>query len=451
VKGRLGLWEAVDKLKAKYGHVSSIRLGSKLFVFLHTHEAVKEAFIDQPDVFAGRPMDILVRKNKKDQANQGVVWSEGELWKMLRRFSISSLRDFGMGKMSIQGKIHEEVVFLCDEFASWAQRPFDPYTTLTNAVSNVTCNIVFGSRFDYRDAQFAKIIDLLNNALLNSSPVFGMVNLMPWLRYLPMFAKTIETKEQNLQKVFSFIRGMMDDHRQSRAPEEPARDFLDAIMDESSKEGETRSVIFDLQTVPVVNQLFIAGTDTTATTLQWVIWFLLTYPDVQEKLYRHIADAVGSETPPLYEQRAKMPYLEAFILEVQRLSSIAGMSLPHVNITEAKINGYTLPPRTIVFACIQQMHMDPMYWDEPEKFNPERFLTADNQVNHRLVGFMPFSTGKRVCLGESLAKMELFNFTAGLVQRFKMVNPAGVTKPKDGFTYGLTRHPLPYEVCAVPR
>ncbi|XP_016303197.1 cytochrome P450 2K1-like [Sinocyclocheilus anshuiensis] len=104
---------------------------------------------------------------------------------------------------------------------------------------------------------------------------------------------------------------------------------------------------------------------------------------------------------------------------------------------------------TIVTGNLTSVLFDESEWETPHCFNPGHFLDAEGQFRRR-DAFLPFSLGKRVCLGEQLARMELFLFFSALLQRFTFSSPAGV-EPSLDFKLGATHSPQPYELCAVPR
>ncbi|NXB21349.1 CP2H1 protein, partial [Rhagologus leucostigma] len=143
--------ESLKKISEKYGPVFTIHLGPQKVVVLYGYDVVKEALVDQGDDFSGRGLLPLVRKLFQ---GTGIVTSNGETWRQLRRFVLTTLRDFGMGKKGIEERIQEEADFLVERLKNTHERPFNPGNFLVHAVSNIICSIVFGDRFDYEDKKF---------------------------------------------------------------------------------------------------------------------------------------------------------------------------------------------------------------------------------------------------------------------------------------------------------
>merc|ERR1712156_1002237 len=131
------------------------------------------------------------------------------------------------------------------------------------------------------------------------------------------------------------------------------------------------------------------------------------YPKVQEKIHKEIDDVLDGNEPSL-EDRVRLPYTDACIMEIQRLGSIAPMAVPHRTLKDVQINGYTIPQNTLVFSILYYILRDPDYWSEPNVFKPERFLTPDGSQVIKEERFIPFGIGKRYCLGETLARADLF-------------------------------------------
>ena len=145
---------------------------------------------------------------------------------------------------------------------------------------------------------------------------------------------------------------------------------------------------------------------------------------------------------PTLDDRALLPYCEATVMEIQRLSCVAPASLPHMAKEDGKIDGYKIPKGGFMAFNITAFHLDPDFWEEPEMFNPDRFLDGKNREQ-----FVPYGMGKRICMGESLARAELFIFSALVLQNFKIDLPVGHERPDpETDLAGVTRAPMPFYV-----
>ncbi|CAG0898535.1 unnamed protein product [Darwinula stevensoni] len=125
-----------------------------------------------------------------------------------------------------------------------------------------------------------------------------------------------------------------------------------------------------------------------------------------------------------------MPYTEAFLMEVQRLARLIPLGVTHAATEDVEIDGYQFPKGTVFMASIWSCHSDPKYWPDPEKFDPGRFLNSDGTLKTKIPSFLPFALGKRQCLGESLARMELFLFVTIFMQKLTFRTTTGRPHPK---------------------
>ncbi|XP_072036985.1 cytochrome P450 2U1-like [Amphiura filiformis] len=156
-----------------------------------------------------------------------------------------------------------------------------------------------------------------------------------------------------------------------------------------------------------IKQMFIAGTDTTALTLRWAMLYMALNPTIQKNVHDEIDEAVGRNRLPKLADKPNLQYTQAVLLELQRMASISRFGVPHACTKTTTVRGFTVPEGFIVVSNLWAVHRDPDLWPEPWKFKPERFLDDKGQVVNR-DELIPFSTGRRMCLGDNLAKMELY-------------------------------------------
>ncbi|RXN24292.1 Cytochrome family subfamily polypeptide 24 [Labeo rohita] len=176
---------------------------------------------------------------------------------------------------------------------------------------------------------------------------------------------------------------------------------------------------------------------------------MIKYPEIQAKVQEEIDRVVGGSQQPSLSDKDNMPYTNAVIHEIQRIGNIIPINVVRATVEDTQIGEYSIPKGTIVTGSLTSVLFDESEWETPHSFNPGHFLDAEGKFRRR-DAFLPFSLGKRVCLGEQLARMELFLFFSSLLQRFTFSPPAGV-EPSLDFKLGATHCPKPYELCAVPR
>ncbi|XP_060114378.1 cytochrome P450 2G1-like [Heteronotia binoei] len=439
--------KSLIKLSEKYGPVFTVYFGSRPVVILCGHEAVKEALVDKAEEFSGRKTMPTLERTFHEH---GVVFANGDRWKQLRRFSLTVLRNFGMGKKTIEQRIQEEAQFLLEEFRKTNAKPFDPTFFLSRAVSNVICSIVFGNRFDYQDKEFQALMEMMNNSFREMSTA--------WAQFYDIYANILKyfpgphTKIYDiLEDMIRFIAKRVKDNQATLDLNSP-RDFIDCFLIQMEKEKNNPGSEFNIKNLELTTlNLFFAGTETVSSTLRYGFLLLMKNPQFLAKMQEEIDRVIGQNRAPNIEDRNQMPYTDAVIHEVQRVSDLIPMDVPHMVIKDTEFRGYIIPKGTEVYPVLSTVLNDPKKFKNPRQFNPENFLDANGSFK-KSDAFVPFSSGKRICLGEALARMELFLFFTTILQSFRLkplVPPEDIdTTPLES---GFANIVPMYQMCMVPR
>lgn len=227
------------------------------------------------------------------------------------------------------------------------------------------------------------------------------------------------------------------------------RDLVDAyIVQQKKHEKDGKENYFsDQQLVQIMSDIFSAGLETVTSTIEWSILFLILNTKCQDEIQREIDRVIGRERAPELEHLAQMPYTEATIYEVLRRSNVVALGNAHATLDDASIGGYRIPKGTQVLPNLYGIHMNPKLWNEPDKFDPTRFIV--NERAHKPDYFIPFSVGRRMCLGDLLAKMEVFLFLVGLLQKYDL-SVADEDKhcpPQVKGTIGVSNTPASFRVA----
>ncbi|XP_059414953.1 cytochrome P450 2K1-like [Carassius carassius] len=441
-------FDSFCELSKTYGNIFQVFLGPKKMVVLVGYKTVKEALVNHAEEFGDR--DIAPSFRIMNDEN-GIIFSNGDNWKEMRRFALSNLRDFGMGKRGSEEKIIEEIQYLKGEFDKFEGKPFDTTQPVNYAVSNIISSIVYGSRFEYTDPRFTEMVDRANeNIRISGSLSILLYNIFPWLGPLlknkRIFVKNII---QNREQVMKLIKALLE----TLNPVD-RRGFVDSFLirkQNDVKSGKTDSYFHEENLMMSVTNLFVAGTDTTGTTLRWGLMLMAKYPHLQDRVQEEIDRVIGGRQP-VVEDRKKLPYTDAVIHETQRLANILPLNLPHMTSCDVTFNGYFIKKGTTVVPLLTSVLKDPSEWEKPNSFYPEHFLDEKGQFVKR-DAFMPFSAGHRMCLGESLARMELFLFFTSLLQSYRFTTAPGVSGDELDLkgVVGITLNPSPHKLCAIRR
>ncbi|KAF3850275.1 hypothetical protein F7725_019994 [Dissostichus mawsoni] len=428
-------YQTFMELSKKYGSVFTVHLGPQKVVILAGYKTVKEALVNYADEFGDR---YSMQITKETSGGHGLARSNGESWREMRRFTLTNLRDFGMGKRACEDKIIEECTYLIDVLKKCKGEAFDTTQPIYQAVSNMICSIVYGSRFEYDDAEFTSLV----------------FNMFPWIGKWIADRKELhrivaEDKKQN-QQLFSRLKETLNPQM--------CRGFVDAFLlrkQNLEESGITDSHFHDKNLMQTVLNLFAAGTDTTATTLRWALLFMAKYPKIQDQVQEELSRVIGSRQAQV-EDRKSLPFTDAVIHETQRLGNIAPLALPHKTSQDVTFQGHFIKKvrmnekRDHSVSSLTSVLYDESEWEHARSFYPAHFLDKDGKFI-KPDAFMPFSAGRRVCIGESLARMELFIFFTSLLQHFRFTPAPGVSEDELDLTpgVGFTLSPSPHKLCAV--
>ncbi|XP_073442748.1 cytochrome P450 2D15-like isoform X1 [Dendrobates tinctorius] len=438
----------LNQLGKEFGTVYSLQYFWKKIVVLNGFEVHKEALINRSEDISDRPRFPMFEKIGYAGDTKGLVFARyGSSWQEQRRFTLTTLRNFGMGKKSLEEKVREEAQFLCSEFKSQKDQ-FDPILLINNAVSNVICSIVFGDRFEYNDEKFKHLLRLLNATLKTESGLLAQIlNEIPILNHIPWLADYVVAPEYEL---IAFLKEMIVEHQKTWDPSY-TRDFIDAYLVEMKKVKEDGSTSFhEGNLLMTTYDLFSVGTETTSSTMRWAVLFMLLYPDVQSKVQEEIDRVIGRERKPTMGDVLQMPYTNAVIHEVQRYGDISPLALPHLTYRDTEIKGYLIPKGTTIIINLSSVLKDHKFWEKPLQFYPKHFLDENGKFVKR-EAFIPFSAGRRVCLAEQLARMELFLLFTTLLQQLTFEIPSDQPRPREDPFYAFTQKPNPYSIRVVAR
>jgi cytochrome P450 family 2 subfamily U polypeptide 1 len=432
-----------------YGQVFSIYVFNKLAIVLNDYTNIKKALVDYADVFAGRPPILRKRPGHPDTRN--LIGHEGPFWREHRRFALSTFREFGIGKSSIEPALQNEIDYFIQAITDKQGTPFNISDLLGMSVCNNICILEFGKRFEYHDEHFLQLKRAVDYSIQQSSLPSSLFGLLRSLKLIFPFLKKRDGASNSRQMILDLCKKIMVEHKNTYQPGS-TRDYIDAYITEKAERERTNNhveMFDDVALIHNLSMLFMAGTETTSTSLRWGLLYMMMHPDIQRKVQQEIDDVIGRERLPSMEDKLRMPYTEATLLEISRKGTINTPFLPHSTTEDVDFNGYQIPKDTVVFLNIWAVLFDEKLFSDPFTFRPERFINERGQfVKHEAV--IPFSLGKRFCLGEPLARMELFLYFTTLLQKFNFVNPEDQVL-SDEAVISSVRAPKQYTLCAIRR
>ncbi|NXU72635.1 CP238 protein, partial [Oreotrochilus melanogaster] len=268
---------SLKKLAKTYGNVCTLWLGSRPIVVLYGYQAVKDGLTANSEDVSGQLQTHIFNK----MANgKGILVSNGLIWKHQRRFGIGALRKLGMGNKGMERGIQTEASYLVEFFKDKHGRAVDPSFPIVHAVSNVICAVVFGHRFSREDETLRQLMEAYSCIVaFGNSYIYYVCELLPWATGL--LPGLVQKAASSCEFVRAFIRQEIQNHRERGTIGEP-QDFIDFYLDQIDKTKNIPNSTFDEDNmVQSVFDLFLGGSETTATTLRWALLYMVVYPDIQ--------------------------------------------------------------------------------------------------------------------------------------------------------------------------
>lgn len=298
------------------------------------------------------------------------------------------------------------------------------YTKVDIAVGNIINVLLFGYRFDNdRIREFAKLKSIFQNHMRAlGKPFMRILNFNP---ILMKFCPESFLKEylQSVDEIKKFLQRQIKEHESQIdfATEAEPTDFVECYLRKKKvfeEEGDFE-LYCDQQLYAVCIDVWLGGQETTSNTISWGIIYLMENFHVQKKLQEELDKIIGSERLITVDDRPQLDYLNAVIAEIHRCCNLLPLNVPHRAIKDVVIQGYKIPAGTTVVCHIGTLLRDKRYFDEPEKFKPERFMDKNGKF-FQPPEFIPFGVGKRSCLGEGIARLELFLFIGNIFNQLQV-------------------------------
>ena len=469
-------YETLFKWWDIYGPIFKIKLGSQTVVVLNGTDTIRKALIDHSDEFAGRPYLFMTHATLK---GKGVISSPyNQDYTEHKKFLISKFNQFGKRRSSLELNCLQTIRETLDEYREKMDHKFDSTNSvMKNSLAQITSQNVltmtFGNRM-HDKRTFSTLMDLISDNFKNTA-VSAAFNFLPIAR---IFQNSIL---KNVFKCSEFLNNLISEKMQefsdaidfgdSKLEDAPTLNINDKSEEDSniiecylrelmnnvgfladdsikniigtSNSGEYnkqskklterrrssltetnyhirsryKSFSFD-HLSSMVQDLFVAGTETLSNTLDWALIYVTYFPEFQKEIHSEIDKVLGREKLPTESDRFKLGYIEAFLNETMRFHCAGPILIPRSMTKNVIFKNCHLPKDTFIMVNMWSCMRDPNYWIEPDKFNPKRFINKEGKFDCKNPAMMPFSVGKRACTGETLARLQLFLIFTSLLQKF---------------------------------
>ncbi|ETE72391.1 Cytochrome protein, partial [Ophiophagus hannah] len=430
-----------NQMRKKYGDVFQIQLGMVPVVVVNGPDAARHVLLKDGESFAGRP-DMHTFSFFANGESLTFSVKFGESWKLQKKVAAKALKSLAKSEAKsstcsclLEEHVCAEASELVKTFLELSKRgSFDPVAVATCTVANVVSALCFGKRYSQSDEEFLSVIQMSHD-MIKASGVFNPADFIPCLRYLPLPAAKVARAFYG--KFNNFV-----------AQHNVLRDITDALINVSNerKADEKIVTLSNEKIIITVNDIFGAGFSTLSSCLQWIFLYLINNPEIQMKIQEEIDGKIG-QRPPKFEDRKDLHYTEAFINEVFRHSSFIPFTIPHCTTKDTVLNGYYIPQNTCIFINMYQVNHDENLWIDPDIFKPQRFLNENGELNKSLIEkVLIFGIGLRKCLGEEVARNEIFVILTTVLQQLRLEklfeDQLDITP-----VYGLSMTPKSYRIA----
>ena len=416
------------KWRQKYGDVFRIRMGSWNTVVINGYSAIEEALERQGDIFSNRPDFITTRTmmERNDGLQNFGFGFFNPFHIQLRKHTARAFRVFTKLNVQFTQTLIQEVADeMIDEFLSWNGEANYVENNIQASVGSIMYQIVYGKGDNTRENENFKIIMKAEEEFRKFAKAGNPLDVMPWIRFIMPWK--LKTHQEIQNKTAAVNRKIIHEHiaMETRQNDNNLTDiFLDADLPETVPDN--RLAMSKKGLLCALNDLIMAGFETTEATMRWLLLFMIAYPDVQRRVQKEIDEVVGCSRKVDTTDRPKLRYTEATIYEVLRLADMVPFVLPHSVMGDTVLNGYQIGKDTVAMMNFNSMHFEKSFWGDPEVFRPSRLIDANNELDkEKLKHIAPFGLGRRRCIGEHLAKMEVFLLFSTLMQRCCFRKPKG--------------------------
>ncbi|ESO10865.1 hypothetical protein HELRODRAFT_72429 [Helobdella robusta] len=445
------------KEKYKYGDVVAFYVMGRCYkIVLNSKEAIHDAFVKKSTDFAGRPstkLNSILNPNQK-----GILFHNyDESFKKYHKLSLGIMKQFGFGNRVMEKRIMEEMSYFMENLAS-----FKGLASFRNTIfsfsMNIVCGILFGRRFSDNDPELSDVINSIRTNFNNLGKLF-VANVFPFIKmYDDSYYRKIPHHHHEPSQ-----------EEQENSKRHPPSSFIRSYVKIEGPDYDKEQLLYFMY------ELFLAGTETVASTLEWTLVLLANNLEIQEKMYRELKKVLSDKLEnsdknkpesktvqrsnlvnhktilPTLEDKTNLLYCQAVFYEILRYKPATPMTLPHVTLKDSHVMGYFVPKGTTVIGNLHGSHNDTRVWHEPELFNPDRFIDVDTGMIINKDHIVPFSLGKRSCFGEILARQEVFLSLTNLVWRFKILPPSGQQEVKVDDVMDVTSKPSSFKIRLVER
>ncbi|CAL1374169.1 unnamed protein product [Linum trigynum] len=415
-------------LADKYGSLMLLRFGAVPTLVVSSAQAAEEITRDHDVVFADRPRLTV--------ANVFFFgWSDlafcpyGEYWRQVKKICVLEL----LSQKRVQGfdfVREEETDKLIAEISAASRKgeAVDLSESLVSISNNIVSRSALGRTYTKSEDGELSSGDLVRTSLALVGG-FCFKDFFPFLGFLDTLRGFNARVRKASKALHDFLDRVIEEHEKanlqgnkSSVGSADRKDIIDILL-QLEREGKLGINLTRENMKAVVMDMFIGGTDTTASSMDWAMAEMIKNPTILKKAQEEVRKVVGKKPKVEESDLDQMSYLRCVIKETLRLH-VSGI-IPRQTTSDVKIDGYDIPANTRVLINTWAIQRDPKQWERPEEFDPERFVGSELDFRGQHKEYLPFGTGRRICPGISYALREVEYVVANLLYLFDWGLPGG--------------------------
>ncbi|OWF53847.1 cytochrome P450 2U1-like [Mizuhopecten yessoensis] len=441
IVGGNGFYSKILGLRSGHGDIFRLRLGEMSMIVVFGLQNVRQVLVEKGEIFKNRPNWLYIPANVIK--NRGLFWTNGSLWHKLSSLLITTQSNESR-QHHLETEVLTELAETFKEIKLADGRSLAPENMLTRSVFNITSAIALGKRFDHSDPEFQNLKENILFLLTNCKSA-SPVNMFPILARLA--SSKFEQVKMREEQIFGFFKTKLSEHAE-RLDRNKCLDYMDVFLSLSAEE-RGQAEYSEANFFRSIIDLFLGGADTSTSMLLWQLVYMSKYQDVQRQCQEEIGKVVGRDRQVTLDDRANLPYTDATFKELGRSAGTIVNTALRTNTEETMIGEFQIPKDSIVICDLRQSHIDKEFWDEPEKFHPDRFLEPIKDKPYH-----PFGMGPRQCVAKIAAESMLFLSLSNMLQTFH-INATGTPEQSDvsfdSFYTGVSLRPKLANFTFSPR
>ncbi|XP_048588770.1 cytochrome P450 1A1-like, partial [Nematostella vectensis] len=363
------------ELAKTYGSVYTLYLNGQRSVVVCSAKAAREGLVGRKDAFSGRPYSFSL--DYVSNGSKAISFTDVcPTYFLKKRIVQSSMRQY---YPQVEDKVNHQLDEVLARIKALDGTAFDPHHLLSLITLNLVTSMTFGTNYTLDDPEFLLLVQMIDDST-RSIGSMSTLDMFPFLMHLPIrTSKLLKSIAKNRNEYFMKQVQRHIDSNDGKSIRDLTDGYIKGLTEAEKEDASVHEVNSIEHIATTMGEMITAGSETSATTMGWMLAYLTVYPEVQARLHRQLDDVIGRDKNTIItlKDRDRLPYVEAVIAETMRISTAVPLAIPHKATCDTTLNGFFIPKETTVILNLWGVHHNPAEWADPHVFNPARFLDKD--------------------------------------------------------------------------